>query len=247
MRYALYYVPEQQSPLAMLGASLLGWDVYKAQAAPMKEALCAFENAGLTLSEAQLETMTKEARRYGMHATLKAPFHLADGYSEAQLIQAVESFAATQKVFALPPLQVQCIADFFALTLQEDTAQERHDKEMTQNFATQCVQYFDGFRRPPSAVELARRRQKKLSARQEDNLLRYGYPYVLEDFRFHITLCHVPLNSLYSSEEGSALLQNALTRMFSAFLQHNKVHYVHLCRSDASGYFSLLHKAPLAG
>jgi phosphonate metabolism protein PhnN/1,5-bisphosphokinase (PRPP-forming) len=54
--------------------------------------------------------------------------------------------------------------------------------------AARCVRELDGFRRPLSEEELARRRKVLLTARQDANLLRWGYPYVLDDFRFHMTL-----------------------------------------------------------
>jgi hypothetical protein len=47
---------------------------------------------------------------------------------------------------------------------------------------------FDAFRRPASAEELARRRMSGLTDRQERHLLNWGYPYVFEDFLFHVTL-----------------------------------------------------------
>jgi len=39
-----------------------------------------------------------------------------------------------------------------------------------------------------SAAELARRRAAGLTQRQDTLLLRWGYPYVMEEFRFHLTL-----------------------------------------------------------
>jgi hypothetical protein len=46
----------------------------------------------------------------------------------------------------------------------------------------------DGFRAPPSEVELARRRQSRLSPAQEQHLRDWGYPYLMDQFRFHMTL-----------------------------------------------------------
>src|SRR3546814_20748675 len=54
--------------------------------------------------------------------------------------------------------------------------------------AAGCVQRFERFRAPPSALELARRRSNGLTPRQERNLKDWGSPYVLADFRFHLTL-----------------------------------------------------------
>jgi len=46
----------------------------------------------------------------------------------------------------------------------------------------------DHHRAPPNAAELARRRQGGLSVAREANLLRWGYPGVFDDWRFHMTL-----------------------------------------------------------
>ncbi len=240
MRYALYHIPEQQSPLAMLGASLLGWDIYDAAKSDPKIILHAFAKVGLVCSQKMLEHITQEACRYGLHATLKAPFYLAEGCREEQLIEAVDAFAITQQAFILPPLQVRRIDNFIAITLQKRALQEHAHAQKIHDFAAQCLKVFEDFRRPPSAMELVRRRQKTMTLRQEEYLLKFGYPYVLEDFRFHITLCH-----LFENESLNDSLEQALGRIFAPYLQKHSVNAVYLCRSDAMGRFSILHKAPL--
>jgi len=50
------------------------------------------------------------------------------------------------------------------------------------------VEHFDLFRRPPDEAEIARRRKAKLTAQQEAYLQKWGYPYVFDEFRFHMTL-----------------------------------------------------------
>jgi hypothetical protein len=57
-----------------------------------------------------------------------------------------------------------------------------------EDLADRCVVEFDEFRRPADEAELARRRAATLTPRQEELLLRWGYPYVLEQWRFHLTL-----------------------------------------------------------
>jgi hypothetical protein len=57
-----------------------------------------------------------------------------------------------------------------------------------QDLADRCVVEFDEYRRPAADEELARRRMNGLSPRQDELLLRWGYPYVLEEWRFHLTL-----------------------------------------------------------
>ena len=51
-----------------------------------------------------------------------------------------------------------------------------------------CVCAVDTFRTPANEAELQRRRAANLTPRQEFLLMRWGYPYVLDEFRFHMTL-----------------------------------------------------------
>jgi hypothetical protein len=50
------------------------------------------------------------------------------------------------------------------------------------------VRSSDAHRAPPDEAELARRRRSRLTQRQEGTLARWGYPYVMEEWRFHVTL-----------------------------------------------------------
>jgi 2'-5' RNA ligase len=47
---------------------------------------------------------------------------------------------------------------------------------------------FDSFRAPLTGQDRARRNPDKLAPRQRDYLDRWGYPYVMDEFRFHMTL-----------------------------------------------------------
>ena len=124
--------------------------------------------------------ITAEPRRYGFHATLKAPFRLAAGATVAALDAAAAALAAGQAGFALR-LRVAEVGRFVALVPEGDAG-------AVAALAAACVTGLDGFRAPPSAEELARRRAAGLDARGEAHLARWGYPYVLDRFRFHMTL-----------------------------------------------------------
>lgn len=54
--------------------------------------------------------------------------------------------------------------------------------------SSECVTRLDHLRRPADPDDVARRRAVGLTARQSELLERWGYPYVLDEFRFHITL-----------------------------------------------------------
>ncbi|HTS93574.1 MAG TPA: DUF1045 domain-containing protein [Stellaceae bacterium] len=189
-RYALYAVPRPQTVLARFGASWLGWDVEAARAAE--------STRGMGLPPALHTAVTAEPRRYGFHGTLKPPFALANGGSEAGLVEAVERFAREHRPLPPLPLSLRALGSFLALAPRDS------DAELNQ-LAADCVAAFDGFRAPPEAAELARRRRGGLSSGQEAMLLRWGYPYVMDEFRFHMTLTG-SLDGPLRARVGEALL-----------------------------------------
>lgn len=172
-RYAIYFAPSAGSAWAASGASWLGRDVAHT------EELHQEKIAGIP--PLLLAELTADARRYGFHATLKAPFHLAEGYTEAHLEAMALAFCETQTSFILHMPQVRPMADFLAL-------RPAPEDEHTASLAMRCVSYFDLLRAAPHEMELTKRRTRGLSPRQETLLQRWGYPYTEEEYRFHMTL-----------------------------------------------------------
>ncbi len=172
-RYAIYFAPAENTDIWRFGINWLGRDPVSGQALPQPDV------PGLT-AEA-LAAATQSPRNYGFHATLKPPFHLVDGYAADNLRAAARAFAARWEAFDAPPVSVQRIGQFQAFALTAPSA-------AMDRLAADCVAAFDAFRAPPSAPELAKRRARGLSARQEGYLQQWGYPYVMEEFRFHMTM-----------------------------------------------------------
>jgi putative phosphonate metabolism protein len=172
-RYAIYFAPEPGSALARFGAQWLGYDVATGAAVP-QPALAA-------INAERLRAITAEPRRYGFHATLKPPFALAEGHTAEALDAAVTALARGGTVFTAPSLRLASISGFWALTLSAPC-------RPLHALADRCVRDLDPFRAPPSAEELARRRRANLTPRQDELLSRWGYPYVMDEFRFHMTL-----------------------------------------------------------
>jgi 2'-5' RNA ligase len=133
------------------------------------------------LTPAQLAAATESPRNYGFHATLKPPFHLANGHSADDIREAAVAFAGAYASFDAPPVSVQRIGRFQAFAFTAPS-------EAMERLAADCVTVFDRFRAMPSDDELAKRRARGLSARQEAYLQAWGYPYVMEEFRFHMTM-----------------------------------------------------------
>ncbi|MDZ7603687.1 MAG: DUF1045 domain-containing protein, partial [Hoeflea sp.] len=101
MRYALYFAPEPASPLAGLAASWIGRDAATGKPVQQPD----FDGMGAD----ELAGITGPARRYGFHATLKAPFRLADGVNERDLLQTMDRFCASRTRFAIEGLKVGAI------------------------------------------------------------------------------------------------------------------------------------------
>ncbi|HUN53275.1 MAG TPA: DUF1045 domain-containing protein [Candidatus Sulfotelmatobacter sp.] len=172
-RYALYFAPERGSALARFGRRWLGYDVASGAFLP--------QPALADLPPQRLAAITAEPRHYGFHATLKPPFVLAEGSDERALFRAVADFAEMQPAFQAPPLKLANISGFWALVLSEPCP-------AMQALAAAAVAELDPFRAPPAAAELAKRRRAGLTPVQEVLLRRWGYSYVMEEFRFHMTL-----------------------------------------------------------
>ncbi len=172
-RYAIYFAPAEDTDIWQFGINWLGRDPVSGRALPQPEVP--------GLSADALAAATESPRNYGFHATLKPPFHLADGCTADDLGDAVRSFAAKHAAFHAPPVSVQRIGRFQAFALTATSA------DMAR-LAADCVMAFDQFRAPPSEAELAKRRGRGLSERQERYLQQWGYPYVMEEFRFHMTM-----------------------------------------------------------
>ena len=47
---------------------------------------------------------------------------------------------------------------------------------------------FDRFRAPATAEELTQRLHEKLSLREREHVLRWGYPYAFDTWKFHMSL-----------------------------------------------------------
>jgi hypothetical protein len=132
-------------------------------------------------SRAAVDALTGDASRYGFHATLKPPFRLAEGRTPEELDAAVARFAAGTAGAMIPRLSLARLGGFFALVPGAE-APGLHA------LADEVVKGFDDFRAPATDAELARRNPVSLTPRQRELLKTWGYPYVLDEFRFHLTL-----------------------------------------------------------
>lgn len=165
-RYALYFTPPDGA-FAETAARWLARDAARGEpAVPIHP---------------ELWPLTESARRYGFHATLKAPFRLAEGATQAQLTDAMAHFGARTPPVLMAGLHIADLDGFLALVPMGDTT-------ALDAFAARVVQDFDPLRAPLSDADIARRRPETLTPHQRALLTEWGYPYVMDEFRFHMTL-----------------------------------------------------------
>ncbi len=224
-RYAIYYAPPQGAEWSRFATAWLGWDMETGQ--PV-----AHPDLDLPVPVAQI---TATPRKYGLHGTIKPPFRLAPGTTVADLQQALQARCAAMPGIALAGLELSRLGRFLALRPVGNAS-------ALAQLAAGCVRDLDVFRAPASAAELARRRAKGLSPAQEDNLTRWGYPYVMDQFRFHITLTG-RLDPEVLTPVTRAL-DTALSPLLPApFL----IPDLALVGEDADGRFHLIHRYTLSG
>jgi len=192
-RYALYFAPDAATALWTLGCAWLGRDAETDKTLPIPKIP--------NIPEALIARITRAPSRYGFHATLKAPFQLAEDCSENLLMKAVATFAKKQESFVIPKLCVKDLHGFLAL-------RPAIMPPALKALAANCVQQFDRFRAPLDDDALTKRLAGGLTDRQATLLQEWGYPYVLDEFRFHLTLTE----SLTEAE--STALKPALTELF---------------------------------
>ena len=172
-RYAIYFAPAPQSPWWQAGSQWLG----RCAAGQSVGAMPTVQG----VSDEDYRQVTAAPRRYGWHATLKAPFALADGVTVQQLESALEAIAQSTSAFDMPPLQVALLDDFLAV-IPEPQSQSANA------LAARCVMELQALAAPLSPSELQRRRKAPLSAAQDALLLRWGYPFVLDQYQLHCSL-----------------------------------------------------------
>jgi len=222
VRYAVYATPD--GALGAAGATWLGWDIAQGAATAQPE----FD--GLDLAQA-----TRRPRRYGFHATIKPPMALAQGVDPAALLAAATDCMRPLPPVVLPGLAITRMGRFLALTPTGDT-------RALDTLAARVVETLDPLRAPLSPDAFARRQKPALTPTQAHNLRRWGYPHVMDAFRFHITLTG-PLND---AQAGAAL--HAAQRHFApALSQPVTLAHLTLAGEDAQGMFHALAPLPLRG
>lgn len=176
-RFAIYYAPPPDSPLWRYGSSVIGYDAATGEAAAHPD------------TSLDWPSLTVSPRRYGFHATLKAPAHLRAGTGIDDVLALADEVAAMLRPVTLAALAVRSLGRFVALVPDADDAARaaQQTAEIARLAQTVC-EAFEPLRAPLSEFDRGRLGRPGLTPRQRENLERFGYPYVRDDFRFHMTL-----------------------------------------------------------
>jgi putative phosphonate metabolism protein len=226
-RFAVYFTPVPGSRLARFGAAVLGYDCDSGAEVPRLR----FQG----VDPDAMAQATGEPARYGFHATLVAPFEPAAGRSGDELIAALEDCAAAQAPVSLGRLTVARIGRFIALVPSGPTPVAELERA--------CLAQFDGLRAPLSTADRARRIAAGLTPAQTALLDRWGYPYVLAEFRFHMTLAG-PL-AASNREPWRARLAEAFANLADEPVTIDGISLV--CQRERRGKFRVLTRRPLTG
>lgn len=210
MRYALYYAPRPDSAFWRAGSGWLGQDAHSG--------LQVLQPHAPGMAAGTLAELTAEPARYGWHATLKAPFALRAGVDQAALLTRTAALARRFQPFDLS-LEVAWLADFLALR------PEAPPPELAE-LAAACVVEMESL----ADREAPRKARAGLDARQEQLRQRWGYPYVFEQYRFHLTLS----SRLAPDSAMGRALEQAARRQFSAYTRE-KVDGVAVFLEPAAG------------
>ncbi|GFZ89312.1 DUF1045 domain-containing protein [Dyella caseinilytica] len=202
MRYAVYFCPMAGSELDVFGQEWLS-----RMAVP-------------GIEPARMQVLLADVRRYGWHATLSAPFALADGASYDDLHERAVKIAQQSNAFDLP-LTLDRLAGFLALRPADD-------ETAINALAERCVRELNPLRAPLSETTW-QRRASGLDDVERTLFQQFGYPYVLERYRFHITLSAPAMQ-----QEEQALCTWLSSRV--AKLPPARIEALTICRESAPGH-----------
>ena len=223
-RYAIYVAPPPAAMWTRACTAWLGWNMESGQTVPHPQ-----------IADLDVGEITTTPRKYGLHGTLKPPFRLAPGIEDEALAKACADLCQGLSPVTLDGLAVTRLGRFLALCPVTRS-------EPLSRLAATCVEALDRFRAPQTEAELTKRRARSLIPAQEVNLTRWGYPYVMDQFRFHITLTG------QLAKADLAPVQTALQAHIGPLLPTRYViRDLALVGEDDAGRFHLIHRYALSG
>ena len=223
LRYAIYFTAAP-GDFATAGATWLGWDIARGLAVEQG-----------TIPGIDLPSLTTKPRKYGFHGTIKAPFRMAEHLSQASFLEDLRTFTGQTRPIPGLDMEVTTLGRFFALTPAGGAS-------TLSKLASECVTKFDKYRAPMTEEELKKRHRRKLTPRQSALVDLWGYPFVHEEFRFHMTLTGT------APSEQVPQIAKALNAVFGPPMLHGiTVDAISLCGERKDGFFEEIERLPLQG
>jgi hypothetical protein len=176
-RFAIYYAPSRTSPWWGHGCRWLARDPESGAvlAPPVVPALAARLR--------DVPGLSRSPQRYGWHGTLVAPARSVAHTTLDDIVRHARAWAEGQSAFDLT-VEAAALERFVAIRPATDEGAAAMGA-----LAADALHEFAPLRAMPSEQERHRRlAAADLNARQRELLERWGYPYVLDQFRFHMTL-----------------------------------------------------------
>lgn len=227
-RFALYFTPASSSLLYQIASNWLQYDAYKGNS------LESSISKNKPLNDGGYENYIQNASKYGFHATLKPPFRLKENHTQEQLIQEVSNFCKNNQAIACGKLQLTTLGSFIALVLEKPCPQ-------LNKLAQQYVETFEPFRAELNKQELKKRNPEELTKRQQVLFKQWGYPYVDDEYRFHLTL-----TDSMSTEQLPVVkkhLQELLSPALDSGLRVDTVHLFY--QENSKSRFKIIRSFPL--
>ena len=231
VRYAIYWLPKQDSLLWQLGSHWLGYDSYR-QTNIDRQPIAGVDFASMKI-------MTQRPARYGFHATLKAPFYLNHAYVESDLIKSVENLCSQQKAVQSSGLLLADMGAYIGLSMGDSNS-----ALSLVELANVLVEKLDKFRQPMTIQDRDNRIAKGLDARGIELLDSWGYPAVKERFHCHLTLVDSNINNNERVKKSS--MMQVLQDYFNAVLgEQMLVDEIALMKQVDGRAFTVLKTIPL--
>ena len=240
IRYAIYWLPPEDSLLWEKGSRWLGYDSVKNSLVDRQDIV---NLSPAAIDQETIMTLTQRPARYGFHATLKAPFYLDNTYTESDLVEATKALCAKQSAASSADLRIVDLNTYIAMSL----GGAKESPELA-SLVDVLVEELDIFRSPMTAEDRNKRitEGKGLDARGIELLDTWGYPSVKERFHCHLTLADTPLAT--AEQLDKPLLLSFLNEYFADVLSGKAlVDRITILKQVDGGAFTELGTIPLKG
>ena len=223
-RVAIYFLPKKNSSLENFGKNLLGRDINKKKKISLTRRQKYFINRGFTYFD-ELKDYCEEPAKYGFHATLKAPFRLKRNVKTKNFYDVISHIAAQHSRFKIKGLKIVYSKKFTFIT-------SRKPNKLLINLESDLVKHLDTFRAELNKTEIKKRIPDSLTFKQNKYLKEWGYPFVFDQFKFHMTLMNQNNNKL--SNKQKLELEKLIYKISNNVIEFNEIS---LLGENKNGYF----------